>query len=60
MYLLEYAIRLNRTFMNEYIDIPPIFWKYYDLYRRGKIDLLQFAELSDISERTLNIYLKCV
>lgn len=58
MHLLEYAIRINRVFIQETVDIPPIFWKYFDLYRRGKIDIFKFAQLSKISKKTIEIYLK--
>lgn len=60
MHLLDYAIHLNRDFINEFIDIPPVFWKYYDLYRREKIDILKLSELSELSGKTLIIYLKCI
>lgn len=30
-------------------DIPKIFWKYFDLYRRKKISLEQYVESTRIS-----------
>ena len=31
------------------VEIPKIFWKYYDLFRRNKISLLEFSSLSCLS-----------
>ena len=31
------------------VDIPKIFWKYYDLYRRKKITLTQYSENTGLS-----------
>ena len=39
------------------MDIPKIFWKYYDKYRRGKITFSEFASLTGIKANVLNEYL---
>lgn len=31
------------------VEIPKVFWKYYDLFRRNKISLLEFSSLSRLS-----------
>jgi hypothetical protein len=41
-----------------YITPPKIFWKYYDLFRRGQLSLEQFSKLSGLSESMLKGYLK--
>ena len=44
--------------MNTNIDdeLPKIFWKYYDEYRRKKISLKEYSELTGIKENQLKIY----
>lgn len=42
------------------MDIPKIFWKYYDLYRRKLITLTEYAELAGIEIEMLNEYLASV
>lgn len=44
--------------MNVNIDdeLPKIFWKYYDEYRRKKISLKEYSELTGIKENQLKIY----
>jgi len=37
--------------------IPKAFWKYYDLFRRGKISLSDFVQLSGVPEKRLLDYL---
>jgi len=41
-------------------DIPPIFWKYYDLYRRRKITLSQYSESSGLQIWEIKNYLKAI
>lgn len=31
------------------MDIPKVFWKFYDLYRRGLISLEDFSEHANLS-----------
>ena len=40
------------------IEIPKIFWKYYDLFRRKVITLKEFSSLSNLSEEELSDYLE--
>lgn len=44
--------------MNKKINIPKIFWKYYDLYRRNRITLNEYSLFTKISKETLLIYLQ--
>lgn len=37
-------------------EIPKIFWKYYDEYRRKKISLKEYSKLTGIKENQLEIY----
>ena len=46
--------------MDNTVKIPNIFWKYYDLYRRKKITLKQFSDLSGLSEPKIMQYLDCL
>lgn len=39
---------------------PPIFWKYYDLYRRKQISISEFSEYSGLLVDDLFLYLKSV
>ena len=41
-------------------DIPKIFWKYYDLYRRHKITLSQYSESSGLQTWEIKNYLKAI
>ena len=41
-------------------DIPKIFWKYYDLYRRHKITLSQYSESSGLETWEIKNYLKAI
>ena len=43
--------------MDNAVEIPNIFLKYYDLYRRKKITLKQFSDLSGLSESKIVRYL---
>lgn len=39
-------------------DIPKIFWKYFDLYRRKKITLYQYSESTGLSIHDIEKFLK--
>lgn len=39
---------------------PKEFWKYYDLYRRKKISILEFSQRSGLAIKTLNQYLRSI
>ncbi len=41
-------------------NIPKIFWKYYDLYRRKKITIFEFSEQSKLKTTELYRYLKLI
>lgn len=41
-------------------EIPNVFWKYYDLYRRKKISLKEYAAKTEIDEPTLKIFLNLI
>lgn len=45
---------------NNISALPKSFWKFYDLYRRKQITLLEFSRLTGFSEDTLRAYLKTV
>lgn len=38
--------------------IPKIFWKYYDLYRRNKINLEEFSQKTGLTKTEIEAYLK--
>jgi len=38
-------------------DIPKIFWKYFDLYRRKKITLSQYAERTGFTRQEISAFL---
>lgn len=40
------------------MDIPKIFWAYYDLFRRKQITLAQFSEKSGLSMEEITRILK--
>jgi hypothetical protein len=40
------------------MEIPKIFWAFYDLFRRKKIDITEFAERSNLSVEEIEQYLK--
>jgi len=42
------------------MNIPKIFWKYYDLYRRRQITFNEYVTLSDIKEELLTEYLNYI
>lgn len=39
-------------------EIPNVFWKYYDLYRRGQITLQTFVVLSGLTKDQIEKCLK--
>lgn len=38
-------------------DIPKAFWKYYDLFRRNQLSIVNFSRLSGLSESDIQFYL---
>lgn len=38
-------------------EIPKIFWKYYDLYRRKQLTLEVFSEKTHLTEQQIMSYL---
>ena len=41
-------------------DIPKVFWKYYDLYRRNEITLNEYAVKTKISKQEIIYYLSVI
>jgi len=37
---------------------PKIFWKFYDLYRRGQITIEEYRNLSGLPTNILSLYLR--
>ena len=44
----------------ETIDPPKVFWKYYDLYRRKRISLSEYAAATGLSAFAIRHFLKNV
>lgn len=42
------------------IEIPKKFWKYYDLYRRGKMTIEEFSNQSGLTISDLLLYLSSI
>lgn len=42
------------------VDIPKVFWKYYDLYRREEISLKEHSTKSNLTKDELLRYLSIV
>lgn len=42
------------------VDIPKVFWKYYDLYRREEISLKEYSAKSNLTKDELLRYLSIV
>lgn len=40
------------------MEIPKIFWAYYDLYRRKKITLAEFSQKTKLSSSRIKRYIK--
>lgn len=55
-----FASASTTTMDNNISALPKSFWKFYDLYRRKQITLLEFSRLTGFSEDTLRAYLKTV
>lgn len=55
--MLKKCIYINKVKQkkkdNATIDIPKIFWKHFDLFRRGKLSLSEFSQLSGLTEQEL-------
>lgn len=41
-------------------NIPKIFWKYFDLYRRKKITLAQYVEMTDLTDSEIRTFLNTI
>ncbi len=35
------------------VEIPKVFWKYYDLYRRKEISLYEYSEKAELSQEEI-------
>lgn len=44
----------------ETVDPPKVFWKYYDLYRRKRISLSEYAAATGLSAFAIRHFLKNV
>lgn len=44
----------------ETVDPPKVFWKYYDLYRRKRISLSEYAAATGLSAFSIRHFLKSV
>ena len=55
-----YNLELMRLYSFREMDIPKIFWKYYDLYRRGLLDLFQYAKSTNLPLDNIILYLKYI
>ena len=42
------------------IEIPIKFWKYYDIYRRGKMTIEEFSDQSGLAVSDLLLYLSSI
>lgn len=42
------------------VDIPKVFWKYYDLYRRREISLEDYAVKAKLTENQIRYYLSLI
>lgn len=51
--------KTNNT-ANEIIEIPKVFWKYYDLYRRGMISVEEYSRKSNLAMEEIVYYLSVV
>lgn len=56
--------KMYNTIVNEKtklaVDIPKVFWKYYDLYRREEISLKEYSAKSNLTKDELLRYLSIV
>lgn len=57
-------VKMYNTIVNEsskmVLDIPKVFWKYYDLYRREEISLEEYSIKSDLPEDEILHYLSVI
>lgn len=57
-------INMYNTVVNETAklvsDIPKVFWKYYDLYRRNQISLEEFSIKADLTKDEILYYLSAL
>lgn len=60
VYLIEYMKQINIIIKRSEIQIPKVFWKYYDLYRRNKIQLKELSDITNLSEEEISLYLKYI
>ena len=44
--------------MKQEVEIPKMFWKCFDLYRRKQISIQKFSDLSGLAKREITKYLK--
>lgn len=54
-----YSAIVNET-ATMVLDIPKVFWQYYDLYRREEISLEEYSQKSDLPEDEILHYLSVV
>ncbi|SBV99715.1 conserved hypothetical protein [uncultured Eubacteriales bacterium] len=39
------------------LEVPKVFWKYYDKYRRNEISLSEFSKRTGLSITKIKVYL---
>ena len=44
----------------EDIEMPKVFWKYYDLYRRGKMSIDEYSVKASLSTTELRRYISAI
>ena len=61
IYTREPAVRISTSVETvETVDPPKVFWKYYDLYRRKRISLSEYAAATGLSAFAIQRFLKNV
>ena len=61
IYTGEPAVRISTSVETvETVDPPKVFWKYYDLYRRKRISLSEYAAATGLSAFAIQRFLKNV
>ena len=61
IYTREPAVRISTSVETvETVDPPKVFWKYYDLYRRKRISLSEYAAATGLSAFAIRHFLKNV
>ena len=58
IYAGEPAVRIPTS--SETLEPPKVFWKYYDLYRRKRISLSEYATATELSAFAIRHFLKNV